>query len=186
MGTPIDPAPPYGDNCNTCFPPGETPASVWASVTGIKPGDEYTGAESDCPNGIFKLNQIAACTWKTDPGFPAVRWRPVIGGSSVMDITVFDPGLAFYDIPAGNCKTRFVADWQSPVKRFHWGGVVQIMILADHMSLSIQSIANLVGIPIEPDTMMDFWPATEPDEIIALFARLRDSINILIKQDLTP
>lgn len=185
MGTPIDPPPSYGINCNTCFPVGETPDTVYASVVGVKVGDLHDGSQSDPPNGIFELHQIFACEWETDD-FPGVLWKPAIFGASNLTITVADPGLAFTDTPVNNCIQRFVADWQSPVARFHYGGVVQIMTLADLTPISIQTIATLAGVTIATDTMMDFWPAGPSDEVVVSFARIQDTVRILIKQDLTP
>lgn len=126
MGIPIPPEPdPFGNNDLACFPPGETPAIMYATFTGIEKGSIWAPGMPEPPNHKFELPQFS--------GNPKV-WRYIgndwvvqyfSGGglfppfSSQLQIISEHVGVVavFNKVIVGECKTYFESGLVEPPNR---------------------------------------------------------------------
>lgn len=182
MGIPNEPPPDYGMDCTACFAAGKTPDAIWCSITGIKRGSTWIPAWDDPPKGRFLMNQYASCKWRTAPGWPFCNLELNLAGDSFMQVILQIPGTCFQAFSGSNCGRLFKNIYDVYAGNAYYGGKVIVIPVRSPPKLSIQSIAESVSIPVEDDTMSEFWP-TKSDELLMRYARVPDSINVLVKHD---
>lgn len=183
MGIPLDPPDDKGLDCGMLFPAGQTPDTMYASFGGIALGDDWIPGLPGTPNGVWALPQVLACKWEFENPTWKITYEPGNPFGIVLEAELKPGVLYFFNQNPIFPPYRFVNENIWPQFNIYYGGSAQIMFIADPPDASFQEIADLVSVPKESDTMVEFWPYNAQD-VMVRFANQRYSINVLTKIEL--
>lgn len=182
MGLHTDPVPP-GDDCIACWDAGETPSYIYVIFDGVLKGD-VPGAQQP-PNGrIFKCDQNVGdpCLFEFNP--VGAGWRVQLRRTVAPErwhVSLNFSGLAHFTGVNAGCPSEHDI-WTnilwSPIWWAGYNGVATIFWMEEALELM-----ELMGIPIEPDTFMEFFVKDESKPVYK-FCNQRFSINT--KAEITP
>lgn len=171
----------YGDDCLACYPADKTPLKLWASVTGIMPGELEPVGGWHCPNGLYLLTQsdVRACTWKS------LSWPEVC--SLILDSPWATFGLqdkngrqAFYKQYFEACVFDFPNAMDIWDDNYYYGGGVSIRPVSSDESTDIISVMELLNIEPGSKALAEFFPVSD-SETVYKYCRKSGKTNIKIK-----
>lgn len=180
MGIPSDPAFISGVDCDY-FPPDETPLIVWASFTGILPGDVEPAQGWHCPNGSYRMVQDGGqpCSWTysvdAQAGFYNIK-TPL--ASCGLTDAWRDAAFSTENEAAGT--TYFPNKIAVPALNKYYGGHCQISWLSPASGPSLLQALSDLNIDPSPDVFLEFFPI-EAGLMVVKVCRKSDKSNISFK-----
>lgn len=182
MGNPIEP-PEYGDDCDDCFAPGETPAKVILNFTGvkIKPGKDPEPGHS--PNGVFILTggfQGYPCRYYFENGYYRVYFSfvgPTLKTDIILDIWIH---TYFWARNLPMCGNYAVNDPTGEQADGGYDGHCQVTWAEPTPGPSASLAASLAGVPVDENTMFEPFPI-DVDYHSFRLANVKYSSNVLLK-----
>jgi len=131
MGIRVEPTPdPFGDDCLTCYEPGQTPQFLYAVISGQETDDDWTDEMPAPPNGTYKMTQtlVNPCSWSYEEGIWHVAYSAVVQppggpGSRLSAIKEeIPPIVGFAGWRDTFCRKTFTGGRAAPGFRFYTGG----------------------------------------------------------------
>lgn len=129
MGIRVPPEPlPFGNDCLTCFPSGETPSILYVTFSGIKTGRPWIPALGPPCNGTFQLIQHVSdyCLWHYDGDRWHIEYDAVVGPAPPTQsrlLAFVIPILpSFLQIADGLCVSKFTSDLTDQDNLAYYGG----------------------------------------------------------------
>lgn len=171
----------YGDDCLACYDADKTPLRLWASVTGILPGELEPPNGWHCPNGMYLLTQhpVGPCAWHCN------SWPEVC--SLILNTPWATFGLqdkfgqqAFYKQYFEACVWNYdnaIDIWDD---NFYYGGSVSVKACLDDSPSNLIAAMKLLNIEPSPKTFAEFFPIGA-DSSVFKYCRKSDSTNISFK-----
>jgi len=97
-----------GDDCLACYPAGETPKLLYATVEGVSDCGNYPGVLCD-PNGIWTLTQspVIPCQWASGSGLFRALYQASTGGISKFRIVEAYFEIKCFYSEGALCATSF-------------------------------------------------------------------------------
>lgn len=178
---PVPPDVPYGArDCSACFAAGRTPREMKAWFNGLELCPEAEWPPEPLPN-FFILEQDPdnSCSWI---GGNLDNWNVIYaahtgGGASLLNLRYqYNPG---FGAVGSDCQKSFENAGACPYNLFE-GGAGIIIPSAGTTGLSLQTIAEAAGFPIDMETKMDII-AIDEDFFAAHFFRKGLCRDALIK-----
>lgn len=180
MGIPAVPVE-YGDDCLACYPAGKTPLKIWASVTGIKPGELEPVGGWHCPNGFFLLTQdeILPCKWSCE-SWPEICQLTLDTPWATFGLQDKNGQQAFYKQYFQACAWDFenaIDIWDD---NFYYGGNCSLKACLDDEDTDLISVMKLLNIEPSAKLLCEFFPISDSQGIFK-YCRKSDKTNISVK-----
>lgn len=120
----------FGNDCNFCFAPGETPGQIILAFSDIKQGNLWAPGMPGPPNRSYTLTQNVglACLWDDADAFHTTS----IAFTALISRFTFSFSGPFRNVFVKNegvCKMFAENVFQDPAGRFYYGGKVQAWIV---------------------------------------------------------
>ncbi len=182
MGIPLIKGP-FNDECRTCFAPDKTPVDVWASISGVTYGDQWTASTERALNGVHQLKNSGACVWQATIG----GWLLLYHSGSppsffrVTKAGHFDMFIASF---FASCITHFVNSQTDPGPNEYILGQVSLSWTAPVTTKSIINVASKLNIAENEKTFAEVFPV-DSDKNVYRYAKKKDATNVKILFDHT-
>jgi len=120
----------FGDNCNFCFAPGETPLQIILAFSEIKQGDNWFPGNPAPPNNVYTLTQNIAvpCRYEDADAFHTTSLIFTVDQSFFV-FNFSNPFRQVFSKIEGACKMFAENSFDIPEFRFYFGGKVQAWIV---------------------------------------------------------
>lgn len=172
----------FGDDCLTCYPPGETPYELICFLSGVSTGSLWLNTMPPAPNGRHLILQSPTipCAWHDAPTTtPAIGYFPDFPPSPQIALLVqIDGGKnVFLAWQVTQCARWFENTIVNPIGNFYYGGFAIILTPAE-----ILAAVQLV-MAVDPDTVK-FEVTPGPDGIVDIrVADTKHRQNLIIQFD---
>lgn len=173
------PSPP-GNDCLEIFQPGFTPSLVYASFSGIMPGDIRPANGWFCPNNTFLFFQhdVMPCYWETHILARAGFFQINGTGAQVAITDKYRNGAFNTDrYPPGT--TFFANKAQVPDFNEYYGGICQVMWKSLYPPPFFWQVLDLLNLQPSRDLFAEHFPIEEGKTSVK-FCRKSDKTNISV------